>query len=109
MSVRSNSRLKFCHGFDNVFVAMASADGTVSIGDVCNSSQDVLVSTDHVPATSVTDLDLTLTDEFLVTAYMDGSVCLWDVKRRRQLRYHCYMFSLQVVEGKGRSLSPLGK
>ncbi|CAL8076116.1 unnamed protein product [Calicophoron daubneyi] len=78
------NRLRFANN-DNGLLAMASADGTLS---VCRSwpPTDVLrvlhvFSGGHAPSAAVTDVVWSLSNEFLISTAADGSVCLWDVAK----------------------------
>ncbi|XP_059059184.1 WD repeat-containing protein 13-like [Achroia grisella] len=72
----NNDRSKLC---------CASHDGTVSICDVMASPPRVsFVLEGHTKA--VTGCDWSASNELLVTSGLDGTLCLWDVTRRRRLR-----------------------
>ncbi|XP_028171225.1 WD repeat-containing protein 13-like isoform X2 [Ostrinia furnacalis] len=72
----NNDRSKLC---------CASHDGTVSICDVTATPPKVsFILEGHTKA--VTGCDWSASNELLVSAGLDGALCLWDVARRQRLR-----------------------
>ena len=78
------NRIKFAHLPSNSFFACASQDGTVSLCDLATSEHAFLDGNHKGP---VSDVDLSDSDEFAVSAALDGSLILWDLKSRKQLRH----------------------
>lgn len=77
------NRLRFANT-DNSRLAMASSDGTISVCSTWPPGKERTVIHvlfgGHAPATPITDVVWSFSNDFLVSTALDGTVCLWDTK-----------------------------
>lgn len=75
------TRLKFLHNDDHTFVC-SSMDGLLSICDLQTASFVTLPGHSE----GVVDFDISESNQFIVSCSLDGSLILWDLTKRTQLR-----------------------
>ncbi|KAF7259363.1 hypothetical protein EG68_03145 [Paragonimus skrjabini miyazakii] len=85
------NRLRFANN-DNTHLAIASADGTISLcccwppGDVKRVTH--ILSGGHQSGMAVTDIMWSLSNDLLVSTSLDGCVCVWDTASGRLTRQY---------------------
>lgn len=77
--------VRFAHNDDSTLVA-ASADGRISVCQLRDGSGSEFTSLEGHKDSAVLDLDVSESNEFLVSCSADGVVALWDLKTKELLR-----------------------
>ncbi|KAK4475962.1 hypothetical protein MN116_001200 [Schistosoma mekongi] len=83
------NRLSFAN-HDSSRLALASSDGTISICHILPASGGFSISCVlpeyRVKQTEITDIAWSMTNEFLASTSLDGSICLWNVEEAKLAR-----------------------